>query len=105
MLWQLGEAAFYLRLHLATLADPALGASPVIAHGFALSDLSREIRVENGSLVPIGFLFPVAPFMDIFDDGYIDAAIQIVEDHYGQENRILDELHAMWQARLPAASR
>jgi transcriptional regulator with XRE-family HTH domain len=98
-LWQLGEAAFYLRLYLASCAEPGQGMSPVIAQGFALSDISRELPFESGDLVPMAFLFPVAPLLEVFAAGYIAEARQAVEAMYGPENRILEELRGVEELR------
>jgi hypothetical protein len=94
-LWQLGEAAFYLRLYLAYCAEPGQGMSPVIAQGFALSDIARELPFDSGNLVPMAFLFPVPPLLDVFTADYIAKTRQVVEAMYDSKNRILKELRGV----------
>ena len=95
LLWQLGEAAFYLRLHRLYLAAPDQGMSPVISQGLALSDLSRGLPFENNNLVPVGFLFPVAPLEALFDSDLVREAKELAHEVYGAANRILQELEAL----------
>ena len=102
LLWQLGEAAFYLRLHRLYRAAPERGMSPIIAQGMALSDLSRGLPFENRNLVPVGFLFPVAPLEFLFDEELIREAKELAQEMYGAANRILQELEAL--ERPPARS-
>ena len=103
-LWQLGEAAFYLRLYLAFCADAGQGLSPVIAQGFALSDISRELPLSSGDLVPMAFLFPVPPLLDVFSAEFIAGAREEVEVMYGTDNRILDELRGIEELHAAAGT-
>jgi transcriptional regulator with XRE-family HTH domain len=95
LLWQIGEAAFYLRLLLEWRSAPAQGMSPVIAQSLALSDISREIPLRDKHLVPVGFLFPVLPLESVFTPGFLAEAREVCIAVLGAKNRVLDELQAI----------
>ena len=105
LMWQLTELAFYVRLQLAHDAGLEVTLSPVIAGGFGLTDVTREIHVDDSNLVPIGLLFPVPPLVLLFDDTYVDRASRASQTILGQSNRLLDELSRVRElrARLQAS--
>lgn len=93
LLWLIGESAFHVRRYLAERdKDEELR---VMARGFALSDISREIHVGSGDFVPIGLLFPVAPLESFFNTDFIAGARELATTVYGPGNRVSAELDAV----------
>ncbi|MCG8424421.1 MAG: helix-turn-helix domain-containing protein [Proteobacteria bacterium] len=106
LMWLLTEIAFYVRLQLECDTEPENARSPVIAGGLGLTDVTREIYVDNGNLVPVGLLFPVPPLMSLFDDAYTARVARASREILGAGNRLLDELSRIreLQARSRASA-
>ena len=108
LLWLLTELAFYVRLYLeherTSESAPQSELSPVIAGCFGLTDVTREVRVDNINLVPIGLLFPLIPLVSLFDSAFIDRVALASRRVLGDTNRLLDELERIraLQALPPA---
>lgn len=104
VLWAVGEAAFYLRLDLMYRRPDAVERSSVIAHGFALSDVSRELMDQNGDIGPIGLLFPLEPLYDIFRSDYLARVRELADEVFGTCNRVSAEIDAVADALQTAAA-
>jgi hypothetical protein len=91
LLWLIGEAAFHCKLYLRSQRTPG-EPSPNIARGLALSDVSREVRVQGGDFVPLGLLFPVAPLVEVFEADFLARARARANAFYGPVNRVSAEL-------------